>query len=89
MAKHPEPQINVRVISTAGNYPKHGHERVPVTEPIAEILKRAAHALQLADLTDWVARIDGNPVDPAQSYQALGLHGEVKVDFGKREGGGG
>lgn len=87
--EHQNREINVRVVSTAGNYPAHGHERVPVVEQIAAILERAADKLTITNPADWVAKIDGKVIDPAQTYEALGLHGEVKIDYGRREGGGG
>jgi hypothetical protein len=84
-----EHDINVRVITTSGSYPAHGHEKAPLAEEIAVILARAASALGIVDTSQWVARIDGTDVDPHRTYADLGYHGEVKIDFGRREGGGG
>ena len=82
-------RVNVRVITTAGSYPRHGHEQVPADEQVSAILGRAAHALGIADTTQWVAKIAGNEIDPSKTYVDLGINGEVKIDYGKREGGGG
>lgn len=82
-------EINVRVVTTSGNYPEHGHEKVPASEAVAEILKRAAKKLEIADVTGWVAKVKDDVVNTSSSYAALGLKGEVKIDFGPNEGGGG
>jgi hypothetical protein len=84
-----ERQIQVRIVTTSGSYPKHGHEAVPSMEPLSAVLARAATALNIADTSQWVAKIGGNEVDVSRTYAELGLHGEVKIDYGKREGGGG
>lgn len=86
---HGEHLINVRVVTTAGSYPAHGHERVQIAEPIAAILERAAQALGILDTKEWVARIGGDEVNAQQSYAQLHLHGEAKIDYGRRESGGG
>ena len=83
------PRVAVRVLTTSGSYPTKGHEAVPAGEAVSEILKRAAEALGIANTSDWVAKVGGNEIDPSRTYAELKLHGEVKIDFGKREGGGG
>ncbi len=89
-AQKPEKHtINVRVITSSGHYPAHGHEKVPLTELVRDILARAAASLGIVDTTQWVANINGAPVDVSKSYEQLALHGEVKIDYGRSEGGGG
>lgn len=83
------PHVAVRVLTTSGSYPTKGYESVPASEAVIEILKRAAAALGIANTSEWVAKIEGDEIDPSQTYAALHLHGEVKIDFGKREAGGG
>lgn len=87
--EHGSKEINVRVLTTSGTYPIKGHERVPVIEQIREILKRAASALKIVDFSTWVVKVDGKPVSPDATYASLGLRGEVKLDWGPTEGGGG
>lgn len=82
-------EINARVITTSGSYPDHGHEKVAVTEPVMAILSRAANALNITDISTWVAKIDGTVVNTSSTYLELNLKGEVKIDFGPNEGGGG
>lgn len=88
-SNHGSPRVAVRVLTTSGSYPTKGHEAVPASEAVIEVLKRAAAALGIANTSEWVAKINGNEIDPSQTYAALHLHGEVKIDFGKREAGGG
>lgn len=82
-------KINVRVITSSGHYPEHGHERVPITEVVKDILDRAATSLGIVDTAQWVANVNGTPVNVSMTYEQLGLHGEVKIDYGRSEGGGG
>ena len=88
-SKHGDPRVAVRVLTTSGSYPAKGHEAVPSSEAVIEVLKRAAAAMGIANTSEWVAKINGNEIDTSQTYAALHLHGEVKIDFGKREAGGG
>jgi hypothetical protein len=81
--------INVRVHTTSGNYPAQGQEKVPVTEPVQEILSRAASKLELVGTTDWIVRIGDKVVPASSTYQQLDQHGDVKLDWGANEGGGG
>lgn len=81
--------INVRVITSSGSYPVNGHEKVPLTEPVSAVLARAASALGVVDTTQWVATVNSAQIDVSKTYVQLGLHGEVKIDYGRGEGGGG
>jgi hypothetical protein len=84
-----ERTINVRVITSSGQYPEHGHDKVPLSELVEAVLTRAANKLQILDTTNWVANVNGSPIQVTSSYAQLGLHGEVKIDWGRSEGGGG
>lgn len=83
------PRVAVRVLTTSGSYPNKGHEAVAASEAVNEILTRAASALGITNTSEWVAKVDGTEIDPSRTYAELQFHGEVKIDFGKREGGGG
>lgn len=82
-------EINVRVITSSGHYPERGHEKVPLTELVKDILARAAASLGIVDTAQWVANVNSAPVDVSKTYDQLDLHGEVKIDYGRSEGGGG
>lgn len=85
--------INVRVLTTSGSYPEHGFDKEPVTRAISAILIKAAGVLGIVDTARWVVRIKEHgqvrEVSPTSSYEQLGLHGEVKLDWGPNEAGGG
>jgi hypothetical protein len=82
-------EINVRVITSSGHYPEHGHEKVPLAEHVKDILARAATSLGIVDTAQWVANVNGALIDVSQMYVQLGLHGEATIDYGRSEGGGG
>jgi hypothetical protein len=84
-----EHTINVRVITSSGRYPEHGNEKVSLTEQVQAVLERAAKKLQILDTSQWVANVNGAPIQISMTYAQLGLHGEVKIDWGRSEGGGG
>ena len=85
----PEKLIHVRVITTAGSYPEHGHEEVPLSEVVRDILVRATAHLQLTDTSSWVAEVKGRTLNISASYLQNDLHGSIKIDFHPPEGGGG
>jgi hypothetical protein len=90
MAKeHDSKKVEVAVITTAGSYPQTGFEEVPENQKLDVILRKAAHELHIADTSGWVAKINGTAVDTTKSYAELGLRGEVEIDYGRSEGGGG
>jgi hypothetical protein len=88
--QHPQPQhIHVAVITTAGVWPGHGFESVPVHQKVRQVLLRAAHHLHVTDTSGWVAVADGKELNIEATYLENGLHGRVSIDYGPREGGGG
>jgi hypothetical protein len=89
---HPAPDehfVQVRVITTAALYPPTGRERVPVHQKLDVLLKKAAHALELTDTSDFVVHVDDVEVDPTRSFDKLGLSDEVDLRWGPRAGAGG
>lgn len=86
---HHDHFVEVKVVTTSGNFPAEGHEKVPQDQHIEHILAQARNKLKIVDIEGWVARIGGTEVAPTKTYAELGLHGEVKIDYGKHEGGGG
>ena len=84
-----EKQIEVAVYTTAGRYPTTGFETEQTNQKIAVVLGRAARALHISQTDQWVARANGNELAPHASYAESGLSGQVTIDFGPRESGGG
>jgi hypothetical protein len=81
--------INVRVVTTAAMFPVSGYESVPIEQKITPILQRAAAALKLTDTNGYDLTVDGTTVNPNQTYEALGLAGNVDLRWGPPVGGGG
>lgn len=81
--------VEVRVITTAGSFPKEGFERAPINQPIKVVLKEAEKNLKLAGTDAWVALAADTELNVSKSYVEHGLTGQVCIDYGPREGGGG
>ena len=87
---HPVEQfVQVAVITTSGSYPENGYERTPKHQKIRVILQKAARALNITDTTDWIASVDDRELNIEGNYLENHLDGEVEIDYGPREGGGG
>jgi len=82
-------EIEVLVYTTSGSYPHHGFVAVPVTDKVSLILADAKEALHLTDTSTWVATVAGNEIDPNRTFEQDGLKGQVTIQWGPREGGGG
>jgi hypothetical protein len=91
-AEHHQPDANhvaVEVATTSGFFPDGHPDRVPVKQPVEEVLRKAAKALNLTDTAGWVATVNKRVINIALSYEANNLQGCVIVDWGPPEGGGG
>ncbi len=82
-------KLLVTVITTSGVFPAQGALRVPPEQLIANVLARAARKLDITDTTDWVAQVNGVDINPQHTFAQAGLSGEVDIEWGAREGGGG
>lgn len=81
--------IDVAIVTTGGAFPHEGFERLPINQPVMDQLARAAKALKLGIVTDWVAKVGNRDLDQQKSYAANGLSGKVEIDYGPAAGGGG
>lgn len=97
---HPSPTaapaehfVAVSISTTAGFYPAEGFDRVPVHQKVSVELEKAKHALKIRDTAGWVATVTDptgkRVIDAAKSYIENALAGEVEIDWGPTEGGGG
>lgn len=86
---HPETQIDVAVHTTAGRFPSVGFDRTPTHQKIRIILEHAARALNITNIDQWVARVEGRELDPNANYLESNLTGQIVIDLGPRESGGG
>jgi hypothetical protein len=82
-------QVLVTVVTTAGTFPAEGAKRYPAATLISDVLADAARKLKITDTANWVVTVGGNDINPAQTFAQAGLSGEVALEWGAREGGGG
>lgn len=90
--KH-ESFVEVSISTTAGFFPTEGFERVPEHQKIQVLLEKAQNKLKIKGTADWIATVTGpsgkRTLDVAKTYTENGLSGEVEIDWGPSEGGGG
>lgn len=82
-------KILVTVYTTSGVYPKKGAKKARPAELVQKVLDKAKQALELTDVTNWIATVGDREIQPALTFQANNLAGEVEIHWGPREGGGG
>src|SRR5438132_804630 len=91
--EHPDQFVRVSISTTAGFFPAEGFNRVPIHQKVEVELEKARHALKIKDTAGWVASIADaagkRQIDPEKSYLDNKLAGEVEIDWGPSEGGGG
>jgi hypothetical protein len=86
---HGENFVQVAVVTTSGAYPSEGYEKVPANQKVKIFLAEAARELKIANISNWIARVGNKEINPELSYEDNGLTGEIDIDFGPRESGGG
>jgi hypothetical protein len=64
-------------------------ERYPTSARISDVLADAARKLRLTGAETWIVTVGGRDIAPGQTFQQAGLSGEVALEWGAREGGGG
>jgi hypothetical protein len=62
---------------------------VPIHQPVKAQLHRAVKELKITDTTNWIAKVRNQELNVEQSYEQNNLSGQVEIDYGPREGGGG
>lgn len=82
-------KISVKVYTTSGVYPKSGTKKARPAELVSKVLDKAKQALELTDVTNWIATVGDREIQPGLTFQANQLAGEVEIHWGPREGGGG
>lgn len=81
--------VEVSVVTTSGSYPSQGFEQAPTHQKVKIILDAAAKHLRIVDTSGWVATANSKEIKIDLSFAENGLAGQVQIDFGPREGGGG
>ncbi|MGO4569974.1 hypothetical protein AB4Z52_34325 [Rhizobium sp. 2YAF20] len=82
-------KVTVAVFTTSGTFPGQGVLRVKTSTAISAILVQAASALHLADTSGWIVTVNGQTINQSQTFEQAGLHGDVELEWGAPEGGGG
>ncbi len=86
-------EIEVSISTTAGFYPAEGFNVVPEKQAIEHELHKAQRALNIKDVTGWIATVVSaggkRTLDTTKSYAENGLSKRVEIDWGPSEGGGG
>ncbi|HBK07621.1 MAG TPA: hypothetical protein DDZ81_17510 [Acetobacteraceae bacterium] len=86
---HGPDKVLVTVITTAGTFPAEGANRYRSSEIIADILAMAAKKLDISDSASWIVTVHNRDINPTHSLEQAGLSGEIDLEWGLREGGGG
>lgn len=85
--------VEVSISTTAGFFPAESFNRVPVNQKVDIELMKAKEALKIKDALGWVASVitptEKRPIDPGKTYLENGLSGQIEIDWGPSEGGGG
>ena len=88
-----ERKIMVAISTTAGFFPAEGFDEIPENQKVEVQLGKAAKKLNITNTTGWVATVKTSAgkktIVVANSYAESGLIGEVTIDWGPSEGGGG
>ncbi len=87
-AEHPH-KVLMTVVTTAGTFPAEGFKRYPPSTVITEILADAKRKLGITDTATWIVTVGGKDVNVTLTLAQAGLSGEVVMEWGAREGGGG
>lgn len=86
-------KVHVVIGTTAGFFPADGFDEVPINQKVEVQLNKAAKRLKITDPTGWIATVTDasgkRKIDPSGSFADNRLSGEVTIDWGPSEGGGG
>jgi hypothetical protein len=89
-AAHKEHDVAAAVITPVGVYPDdEAFRRADEKTVVNDILRLAAEKLKITNTTDWVAKVDGNKINPEHTFKRENLSGIVEIEWHKHEGGGG
>ncbi len=92
-SKNGRDSVDVSVSTTAGVHPDVGFNTVSAQQKVRIELEKAAKELKIKNTIGWVATVNENSgrriVAVEQSYVENRLAGQVELDWGPTEGGGG
>ncbi len=91
--EHHEHFVGVSVSTTAGFFPAEGFNRVPEDQKVEVDLHKAKEELKIKDTTGWIATVTlpsgKREITVVKTYRENALKGDVEIDWGPSEGGGG
>lgn len=82
-------KIEVKIVTTAGNFPEVGFKEYAAHEKLSTVLKEAADHLKLQNTGSWIAKLDGRTLEPALSLAENRIPNKSKVSWAPAEPGGG
>lgn len=81
--------VDVSVVTTSGSFPSQDFEQVPNHQKVQIQLNKAAEHLRITDTAAWIATVNSREIKIDASYLDNQLSGQVEIDYGPRESGGG
>lgn len=81
--------VEVAIHTTSGTNPDDGYIRFNQNQPVRHALKEAEKRYNITDTSNWVALRNEAELNPDGSYVDQELSGQLDIDWGPREGGGG
>ncbi|MEX2231640.1 MAG: hypothetical protein WD824_05745 [Cyclobacteriaceae bacterium] len=84
-----ENHVQVVVVTTSGSWPKEGFEKIAAHQKVKLFLDKAIRKLNIVTTQQWAVKVGGKVIDPEKTYIEQGLFGDVLIDYGPIEGGGG
>lgn len=82
-------KIEVKIVTTAGNFPEAGFRAYTADEKLSKVLEEAADHLKLQNTGSWIAKLDGRTLDPALSLAENHIPNKSKISWAPAEPGGG
>lgn len=81
--------VEVQIVTSAGNYPASGYAAFNIHQKLSFVLEKAKDALELQNTSGWVPRYGNRNLDPGASLESNGLSGFVQIAWEPVEPGGG
>lgn len=90
MSEQKHGHLEAAVVTTSGRWPATEFEKASANEKVRHVLDQAAKHLHLAATNDWIATVGTKTLNADLSFADNGFTtGEIVIDFGPRQGGGG
>jgi hypothetical protein len=84
-----EHEVEVKVVTTAGNFPEVGFKEFREHEKLQAVLDEAARHLKLQNTQGWIARLGDRQLNGALSLKENQIPNKSKISWAPSEPGGG